>query len=125
MKKFLLFAVISFFISCKKENDASPLPVIEIYSPNNNQHFIKGETIHVSGTITHKIALTEVGVHMTDQTTKIEFFHNHFSAGNTKTFNYDANYVIPDNTKSTFKVEVEATDADGNSITKEITVTTN
>lgn len=125
MKKILVFAFFGLVAGCTKEKVTVPLPVISINTPANNQHFVKGETIHISGTITHSKVLTEVAVHMTDQGTKVEFFHNHFSGGNMLTFNYDSNYIVPDNTKSTYKVEIEATDLDGTIASREITVTTN
>jgi hypothetical protein len=125
MKRILLFAVIAFVAGCKKQTVAKPMPVIEITTPTSNQHFVMGETIHITGNVTHSIELTEVAVHMTDLTSKVEFFHNHFSAGNALTYHYDSTYPIPDNTKTSYKVEVEATDKDGNSTTKEITITIN
>ena len=124
MNRILIIASIFFVLGCKKET-AKPVPDIVINTPTNSQHFVMGDTIRITGTVTHSIALTEVAVHMTDLSTKNEFFHNHFSGGNQLVFNYSSKYGIPDNTKSSFKVEVEATDKDGNSATKEITILIN
>jgi hypothetical protein len=125
MKNLLLLTAVVLFIGCKKESVAKPVAVIEILTPTANQHFVMGQTIHITGSITSSIALTEVAVHMTDLDTKIEFFHNHFSGGNQMEYQFDSSYPIPDNKKATIKVEVEATDKDGNSDSKQMTITVN
>jgi hypothetical protein len=125
MKSLLLLTAVVLFAGCKKETIAKPVTAIEILTPTANQHFVLGQTIHITGKITSSNALTEVAVHMTDLDTKIEFFHNHFSGGNQMEFQFDSSYPIPDNKKSTIKAEVEATDKDGNATSKEITITIN
>lgn len=125
MKRLLVFTAIVLFIGCKKETVAKPTTVIEIRTPTANQHFVMGQTIHITGKITSSNALTEVAVHMTDLATQIEFFHNHFSGGNQLEYQFDSSYPIPDNKKATIKAEVEATDKDGNATSKEITITIN
>ena len=125
MSRILIIALVFFMVSCKKGEDASPMPVITINTPTSNQHFVVGDTIRISGTIAHSIEMTEAAVHMTDIATKDEFYHNHFSANNQLTLSYDFKYKIPSNIKSTFQVEVEATDKNGNTATKEIMITTN
>lgn len=120
MNKLLTLAAASFFIGCKTDPIVKPLPRIEINTPSSNQHFVLGDTIHITGTITHTLPLTEVGVHMTDLSSKIEFFHNHYSGGNTTSFNFDVKYALPNNVKTSFELEVEATDKDLNTATEEI-----
>lgn len=125
MKRVLVLTAIVFFAGCKKEPVSKPAPVIEIITPTINQHFVMGETIHITGAISSTVPLTEVAVHMTDLNTRIEFFHNHFSGGNQLLYSYDSFYPIPDNTKTSIKVEVEATDKEGTAAIKEITITIN
>lgn len=125
MKSLLLLAAVALFVGCKKETVTKPVTVIEIITPTANQHFVMGQTIHITGKITSSNALTEVAVHMTDPDTKIEFFHNHFSGGNQMEYQFDSSYPIPDNKKATIKAEVEATDKDGNATSREITITVN
>ena len=125
MNRILIIAGIFFMVGCKTDPIVKPVPVIEISTPTNNQHFVVGDTIRITGTVTHVMALTEVAVHMTDQTTKMEFFHNHFSAGNTTSYTFNAKYGIPNNVKSSFQLEVEATDKDGNVATKEMLIQVN
>ena len=125
MNKLFLLAAICFVLGCKKDIASKPKPIIVINTPVNNQHFIIGDTIRITGTVTHTVDLTEVAVHMTDLNTKNEFFHNHFLAGNKLVYNFDSKYPIPDNTKTSFKVEVEATDKGGTAVTKELIITIN
>jgi hypothetical protein len=96
-----------------------------VNTPAENQHYVKGDTIRVTGTITCTTELIEVAVHMTDIPTNFEFFHNHFSGVNTTSYNFSSKYGIPDLIKTSYKIEIEGNDKDGNSTTKEIIVTVN
>jgi hypothetical protein len=125
MKKVFLYTAILFFVACNKKTTALPAPVIVINTPSENQHFVNGDTIYIKGNVTHGIELTEVAVHMTNLTSKNEFFHNHFSAGNKTYFEFNSKYPVADNNKTSFKVEVEATDKNGMVATKEMTITIN
>jgi hypothetical protein len=125
MTKLFLVAGICFLFSCSKKDVTPPTPNIVINTPSDNQHYVKGDTIRITGTVTHSAEILEVAVHMTNTSTNVEFFHNHFSAGNQMLYNFNSVYGIPDNVKATYKVEVEANDKDGNSSTKELTITIN
>lgn len=126
MKKIAIIACISLAMGCKKNaTPETPLPDIVVNTPTENQHYVKGDTIRVTGIVTYSAELTEVAVHMTNMTTNFEFFHNHFSNVNTKSYNFESKYGVPDLNKATYKIEVEANDKDGNLATKEITVTIN
>lgn len=118
-----LFAVI--VVACVKEKAGKPLPVIAIATPSDNQHYSKGDTVKITGRVTHSVALTEVAVHITDLGTNNEFFHNHFGANNQLVYDYSSWYAVPDNSKASFKIEVEATDSSGTSASKEIKITLN
>ncbi|MFN8251889.1 MAG: DUF4625 domain-containing protein [Ferruginibacter sp.] len=126
MKRLLLLAGIYCLAGCKKnETAAASKPQVIINTPSASQHFVKGDTIRITGTVTHTAAILEVAVHMTSLSTGNEFFHNHFSAGNLLQYNFSSVYGIPDLNKATYKVEVEATDKDGNTGTKELAITVN
>ncbi len=125
MKNIMMATMFIVLLGCKKSTDAPPLPTIVINTPTDNQHFVKGDTIRITGLVTHTITLDQVGVHMTDMATKIEFFHNHYATGSYNNYNFTSKFAVTDFTKSTYKVEVEAMDKDGNTNTKEITITTN
>ncbi len=126
MKKIVLLACVALALGCKKTGTTeTPLPQIAINTPVVNQHYAMGDTIRVTGIATYTNDLTEVAIHMTNMTTNFEFFHNHFSNVNTKSYNFESKYGIPDLTKATYKIEVEATDKDGNFTVKEVMVTIN
>jgi Bacterial Ig domain len=127
MKKIMAIAiaVACLFLACKKQPAAVPEPLITFTSPAANQHFVKGDTIHITGTVTHDIEILEVAVHMTDNSTSSEFFHNHFSAGNKTYFEFNSVYGITENTKTTFKVEVEVTDKNSHTGQKELAISIN
>jgi hypothetical protein len=126
MKYIIAMMCICLVWGCKKDKaPETPLPVIVVNTPTANQHYVKGDTIRVTGTITCTTELTEVAVHMTDMTTNFEFFHNHFSNVNSMSYNFSSKYGIPDLIKTTYKVEVEGNDKDGNLATEEVMITIN
>lgn len=124
MRRALLFFVVV-AAACSKEKAGKPLPVIAIATPSDNQHFVKGDTVRITGRVTHSVALVEVAVHITDLGTNNEFFHNHFGANNQLSYDYSSWYAVPDNSKASFKVEVEARDSSGTTSSKEIKITLN
>jgi hypothetical protein len=102
-----------------------PLPVIEINTPAENDHFYLGDTIVITGRVSHNILLTEVGVHMIRQNDNTEFFHNHFSPINDSIFSFTCKYKIDISIHTAFQVEVEALDKDNKEATKELVVPVN
>lgn len=125
MKQIMVIAAACLLVACKKQSAAVPEPLITFTSPAANQHFVKGDTIHITGNVTHDIDLMEVAVHMTDKSTNAEFFHNHFSAGNKTYFEFNSVYGITENTKTSFKVEIEATDKNSHTGQKELYISIN
>lgn len=125
MKIITVIVAVLFIYGCKSDHLEKPEPAIVFNTPVANQHFFKGDTIHITGTVTHVMSIKEVAVHMTDLTSKVEFFHNHFSAGNTNIYNFNCEYIIPDNIKTSFTVEVEAKDVDDNTALKEMLILIN
>lgn len=120
-----LFLLVVLAAACSKQKDTKPLPVISIATPSDNQHYVKGDTVRITGRVVHTVALVEVAVHITDLGTNNEFFHNHFGANNQMSYDYSSWYAVPDNSKASFKIEVEATDSSGSSTSKEIKITLN
>ena len=125
MKQIMAIAAVCLVMACKKQAAAVPEPLITFTSPTANQHFIKGDTIRITGNVTHDIDLVEVAVHMTDKSTNAEFFHNHFSAGNKTYFEFNAVYGVVESIKTSFKVEVEVTDKNSHSGQKELYISIN
>ncbi len=125
MKQLLIIATIVITFSCKKETAAHQDAVIVINTPTTNQHFAIGDTIRVTGTVTHNVTLQSVAVHMTNLSTNNEFFHYHFGALDKTTYNFNATYKVIENNKTSFKVEVEAIDKDGFTDMKDMLITIN
>jgi len=84
-----------------------------------------GDTIRITGTVTHTIPITAVAVHMTDISNNSEFFHNHFLTDNKLVYNFSSVFAITDNKPAAFKVEIEALDIDGNDSSKDLIITIN
>lgn len=127
MKKWLLISAVVSFCSCAydKSMPSIPLPSIFVNTPSESQHFVNGDTIRITGTVTHTAPLNAVAVHLTDHTTNNEFFHNHFLADNKLVYNFSSEYIVPNNIHTSFKVEVEAEDIDGNESSKDMIITIN
>ena len=125
MNRLFLLIGICLLFSCSKKGVVPPSPNIVVNTPIENQHYVKGDTIRITGTVTHLSEILEVAVHMTNTSNNIEFFHNHFSTGNLMLYSFNSVYGIADNSKATYKVEVEANDIDGNTSTKALTITIN
>lgn len=125
MKKLLLFFGLAVIASCTHKAIIKPVPVIVINTPAANQHFSNGDEIHITGTVTHTIALTDVAIHITDNADKNEFFHNHYSAGNTTSYSFDARHLLTTGKKTSYVVGIEATDKNGTIASEEIIITIN
>ena len=126
MYKFCLLFTILIFLSCKYDiTNPRPLPVINLNSPLDNQHYVKGDTVIIAGSVKNTVGLTEVAVHVTDLSTNNEFFHNHFSVSNKLEFAFESKYGIPDDKKANFKIEVEGLDRNGTSAIKDLTISLN
>jgi hypothetical protein len=127
MKKCFIAGYLLTLVSCtyQKTSLAPPTANIIISTPFTNQHFVKGDTIRISGIVTHSIPLDAVAVHMTDLANDNEFFHNHFLVDNKLQYDFNATYVVPDNTKTSFKIQVEAQDTDFTESSKEMIITIN
>jgi hypothetical protein len=102
-----------------------PLPVIEINTPLEKDHFYLGDTIVITGKVSHNILLTEVAVHMTRLNDNTEFFHNHYSPINDTVFSFSCKYKIDNTLHTAFEVEVEARDKDNKESKKEVEVAVN
>lgn len=125
MKQFFIIAIVVLLFCCKKETAVHQDAVIVINTPTTNQHFAIGDTIRITGTVTHNITLQSVAVHMTNLSTNNEFFHYHFTALDKTTYNFSATYKVIENNKTSFKVEVEAIDNDNFTNMKDMLITVN
>ena len=126
MCRIFIAMCVLFITGCKDEPITKPAPpVIVIITPVVDQHYITGDTIHITGTVTYAAPLSEVAVHMEDIAMSNEFFHNHFTAGNATTYDFNSTHIITSNAASEVEVEVAATAKDGSTATKEIKISIN
>ena len=125
MKQLFIIVSIVFVLGCKKETAVHKEAVIVINTPTTNQHFAIGDTINITGTVTHNITLQSVAVHMTNLSNNNEFFHYHFTALDKTTYNFNASYTVVENNKTSFKVEVEVIDNDNFTDMKDMLITIN
>jgi hypothetical protein len=127
MKRFFLFLVIPVFLfACKydKPDDSTP-PQVIINTPVPNQHFVTGDTIRITGVCTDDKELDEVPVHITDEITHQEFFHNHYGLIHSSSFIVNTYHVVTATTRTRFTVAIEAADIGRNRVEKNVEVTIN
>ncbi|MEQ1675203.1 MAG: Ig-like domain-containing protein [Chitinophagaceae bacterium] len=102
--------ILLLFISCGKDaataND-NELPVVTINTPTNNQVFIAGQPITISGSITDNNYIAEVHIHVSNTNTGALLMDVHlYPAGSTTTFNQSITAVSGVN----YKIQVIAKD---------------
>jgi hypothetical protein len=127
VKRLLLLLVIPVFLfACKydKPDDSTP-PLVVINTPFLNQHFVTGDTIRITGLCTDNKELDEVPVHITDEATRQEFFHNHYGLIHSSTFNVNTFHVVTTTARTRYTVAIEAKDIDHNKAEKEVIITIN
>jgi hypothetical protein len=71
MKFILSFFLLLLFIACSKSNDEkdNELPVVTISAPFNNQVFVAGSTVRITGSVSDNKIISEVHVHISNNTT--------------------------------------------------------
>lgn len=74
MHKYLLFfiATLFFFINCKRDDEELKSPEITIDRPSQNQSFSFGETINISGTVTHTKTIKSIKIVLLDENKNAE-----------------------------------------------------
>jgi hypothetical protein len=125
MKKSLLFICLVCLFSCKKENSGdgdSQMPVIMMTAPTHNQAFSAGQTITINGSISDNIKVVQLHLEIINTTTGAFLTHEHF-APNAASYALSKTFVAQAN--STYKIKVEAEDANGNNARSEVTVLSN
>lgn len=127
MKRYLfLLAIPVFLVSCEHENKGDiTFPTVIIYTPVEHQHFVTGDTIRITGLCRDNEELDEVPVHITDEDTHQEFFHNHYGLIHSNTFTVDTYYVVTTTAHTKYSIVVEAVDMSGHTVEKEVEVDIN
>ena len=125
MKCFLsFFSLIILLTACSKNSDVkdNELPVVAITSPNNNQVFSAGETVSITGTLSDNQKLTEVHVHISNNSTGALLIDIHRSPGMAT---YNLNESFQTQAGINYKIQVIAKDNSANENRSTIQITSN
>ena len=109
--------LISAFTQCNKSD--SHAPSITITSPQNNQVFTTGQTVHILAEISDSSKINTVHLRVTNLTTGEEFIHIEQMAGVTN-YTFDQTFVTSEGTGYT--IEVEANNYKGNDALVDINI---
>jgi len=120
---FFLLAVISLG-GCSKNNmePDSELPVISMTSPGNNQVFSAGEIVDITGDLSDNQKLTEVHVHISNNTTGALLIDIHRSPG---AATYQLNESFQTQAGINYKIQVIAKDNSANENRAAVEITSN
>lgn len=120
----------SFFSSCNNDKlqerkwgvQDTQLPVISITSPTNNQVFSAGQTVNINATITDNEKLEEVHLEITNTTTGTFLTHEHYAPD---AASYTLSRILTTQAATTYKIKVEAHDANENIAKTEVMIMVN
>ena len=102
-----------------KDNE---LPVVTITSPNNNQVFSAGETVNITGTLSDNQKLTEVHVHISNNSTGTLLIDIHRNPG-AATYNLNESFLTQAGIN--YKIQVIAKDNSANENRSTVEITSN
>jgi hypothetical protein len=119
MKNSLSFLLI-FIYSCGKSDEIAP--VITLISPQENQVYSAGQTSTIRATITDNEGIHMIHLIVLDNSNNGHMIHfeDHFDGKS-----YDLNKSFPPQPGRTYTIEIEATDHNENTTTKQLTVSAN
>ena len=125
MKRPLSFLLaVPLLVGCSKNStvEDNELPVITITSPNNNQVFNAGETVNITGTLSDNQKLTEVHVHISNNSTgKLLIDIHRYPATPT----YNLNESFQTQAGINYKIQVVAKDNSANENRSTVEITSN
>jgi hypothetical protein len=109
--KMLFFSLVLALIiaGCGKGDDHAPS--ITVLSPQDNQTFTAGQTVHISASILDNSKINVVHVRVTNLNTGVEFIHLEQLA-NMTTYQYDQSFMAEAGVNYT--IQVEANNYKGN-----------
>ena len=125
MKKNLLYLLLLFLFSCKKENDEagdSQMPVILLTAPPNAQTFSAGQTVTVSASVSDNQKIREIHLEIINTTTGAFITHEHYKPG---TASFVVNRTFTAQAASAYKIKVEAEDMFENKTKAEVSISSN
>mgnify|MGYP003507227837 CR=1 FL=1 len=102
-----------------KDNE---LPVVTITSPNNNQVFSAGETVNITGTLSDNQKLTEVHVHISNNSTGTLLIDIHRNPG-APTYSLNESFLTQAGIN--YKIQVIAKDNSANENRSTVEITSN
>ncbi|OFX25853.1 MAG: hypothetical protein A2033_03125 [Bacteroidetes bacterium GWA2_31_9] len=109
---FLIVIILIYFSSCKKKENASP--EISVSKPINNQIFMIGDTIHISGHVSDDVLVNSVSVSIVDaKSISISSSENYSINNESADFSYDFIPIISEALSSeSYSLKVSAYDGD-------------
>jgi hypothetical protein len=125
MKCVSLFLLVVISTEACSKNNAEPdreLPAVSITSPGNNQVFSAGETVSITGNLSDNQKLTEVHVHISNNTTGALLIDIHRSPG---TATYQLNESFQTQAGINYKILVSAKDNSANENRATVEITSN
>jgi len=120
----LFLLVVISLVGCSKDNKEPDreLPVIAITSPSNNEVFIAGETVNITGNLSDNQQLTEVHVHISNNATGALLIDIHRNPGTTT---YRLNESFQPQAGINYKIQVMAKDNSANENRAAVEITSN
>jgi hypothetical protein len=125
MKKNLLYLMLLFLFSCKKENDEgsdSQVPVIMLTAPPNAQTFSAGQAVTVTATVSDNQKIREIHLEIINTTTGAFITHEHYTPVNAS---FVINRIFTAQPASAYKIKVEAEDMFENKTKAEVSISSN
>ena len=125
MKFLSLFLLVVISIGGCSKNNTEPdreLPVVAITSPANNEVFSAGETVNITGNLSDNRKLTEVHVHISNNTTGALLIDIHRSP---VTATYQLNESFQTQAGINYKIQVIAKDNSANENRAAVEITSN
>jgi hypothetical protein len=125
MKKSFLPLLLVLLAACSKRSGADKdyeAPVITLTTPVDNQHFISGQAISVTGTVSDNKYIKVIHVVITNFDTGQEYMHVHISpTTNSASFNQSLSAQAGIN----YQVEIIAEDPSANVSSKKVQISSN
>ena len=110
--------------ACSKNGNVkdNELPVVSIITPGNNQVFSAGETVNITGTLSDNQKLTEVHVHISNNSTGTLLIDIHRSPGSAT---YSLSESFQTQAGINYKIQVIAKDNSANENRSAVEITSN
>ena len=118
----LLSVIMSLACSKNEKVKDNELPVVTITSPNNNQVYNAGETVNITGTLSDNQKLTEVHVHISNNSTGTLLIDIHLNPG-AATYSLNENFLTQAGVS--YKIQVIAKDNSANENRSAVEISSN